>query len=362
MRGRHNFDRVRYVYFRDRLPAFESFKKGETTFREEFTSRIWASDYTFPAVTEGRVIRDETPDASLSAGQAWFFNTRRAKFADPIVREALTNAFDFEWTNQNLMFGSYARSASYFENSALKASGKPEGAELALLEPFRDQLPARVFDADATVPPVSDGTGSDRVLLGVASDLLARAGCMLSGATLLTPAGEPFTIEFLSNTQVFEPHHNRYIINLARLGIEASYRLVDGAQYEERMNDFDFDMTVSRANTALYPSVSLRQAFSSQAASQPGSRNYAGIADPAVDALVEAAVGSRQWDAFVTATRALDRVLRARHYTVPQWYKGTHWLAFWDVFGRPPPMPLFERAAVDTWWYDSGKAARIDKT
>ncbi len=360
MRGRHNFDVVRYNYYRDRVPAFEGFKKGEMTFREEFTSRVWARDYNFGAITDGRVKRDELPDGSPSGAQGWFLNARRAKFADPRVREALCNAFDFEWTNKNLMFGSYTRTASFFENSPLKAEGLPSPAELAILEPFRAKLPAAVF-GEPYVPPVSDGSGRDRNLRKKAADLLAAAGCKVSGAALLAPDGSPFTIEFLDDDPAFEPHHNAYINGLRSLGIAATYRVVDGAQYTERLKSFDYDVTVSRFSMALYPDEGILNFFQSDSATRDGSNNLAGIADPVLDEILLRLVRTRNWDDFVTITRVVDRILRAGHYWVPHWHKNSHWIAYWDLFGRPDIVPPFDASVVDTWWFDAEKAKKTGK-
>ena len=360
MRGRYNFDLIRYEYFRDRVAAFEAFKKGDMTVRQEFTSRIWARDYNFPALVRGEIIKEELPDKSPAGGQGWYFNTRRPQFADVRIREALVSAFDFEWTNANIMFGSYRRTSSFFENSILKAEGLPSEAELRLLEPHRDRLPPGVF-AEPFVPPVSDGTGRDRTLIQRANALLLEAGCTRSGNRMLLPDGAPFTIEFLDDDATFEPHHNAYIRNLGLLGIAASYRVVDPAQYQSRLDSFDFDMLVSRFSMVLYPSEGLRQFFDSSRADQNGSYNLAGVKDPAVDALLDTIIGARSRDEFVTASKALDRVLRAGHYWVPQWHKGAYWVASWDMYSRPAIRPQYDTGILDTWWFDLEKAARIGK-
>ena len=360
MVGRYNFARVRYNYYRDRVPAFEDFKKGEMTYREEFTSRVWAREYNFAAVAEGRVKRDEIPDGSPSGAQGWFLNTRRPRFADPRIREALGLAFDFEWTNKNLMFNSYRRTASFFENSPLKAEGLPSPTELAILEAYRERLAPAVFK-EPYVPPKTDGSGRDRNLRRQAAELLAAAGCEVSGGRLLAPDGSPFRIEFLDDDPIFEPHHNAYINGLKALGIEASYRVVDAAQYTERLKRFDFDITVSRFSMALYPDEGILNFFHSESATREGSNNLAGIADPALDEILKRLVRARTWEEFVTITRVVDRILRAGHYWVPHWYKGTHWIAFWDMFGRPETVPPYDPSIVDTWWFDAERAKAIGK-
>jgi microcin C transport system substrate-binding protein len=356
--GRFNFERLRYEYFRDRVAAFEAFKSGLVTFREEFTSRIWARDYNFPALTEQRVVRDELPDGAPSGAQGWFLNMRREKFADPRIRRALALAFDFEWTNRNLMFDSYERTESFFENSPLKAEGLPGPDELAILEPLRDVLPEAVF-GEAPHPPVSDASGSDRALLQEASALLADAGCASGPSGLLTPAGQPFTVEFLDYDTVFEPHHNAFIGNLRLLGINATYRVVDPAQYNERKSNYDYDVTTSRYRLPLYPDDAYNQLFHSARAAQPGSYNLAGIASPGIDALLAIVVAAHDWDRFVAACRALDRAIRAEHFFIPHWFKPTHWVAYWDMFDRPAIKPAYDRAVLDTWWYVPEKAAAI---
>lgn len=360
-RGAYNFDVVRYDYYRDRVASFEAFKKGDLTFREEFTSRIWARDYEFPALNEGKVKRDEVPDGTPAGGQGWYFNMRRPKFADPRVREALAMVFDFEWANKTIMFDSYQRSHSFFENSPLKAVGTPGPEEIAILERFRGRIPDAAF-GEAFVPAASDGTGRDRrPVLQAANDLLVAAGCRRDGRRLLLPSGEPFTIEFLDDDNAFEAHHNAFIRGLELLGVAATYRVVDAAQYNARKRDFDYDMLVGRFSTPLYPDGFIRQFFGSASAAQPGSYNLAGVADPAVDELLTLIVEATTRDDFTHATRALDRVLRAMHVWVPQWYKPTNWFAWWDVYGRPPVKPPYGRAVLETWWLDRPKAEALGR-
>lgn len=349
MRGRYNFDRLRYDYFRDRNASFEAFKAGVILFREEFTSRNWATDYNFPALLDGRVKQAEVPDETPSAGQAWFFNTRRDKFSDPRVRQAIGLLFDFEWTNANIMFNSFERSMSFFEMTEHKAEGLPDEAELALLEPFREELPEAVFE-EPYVPPVSDGSGRIRERQREAITMLEEAGCTREGGRLVLPSGERLTIEFLNNSHTFEPHHNAFIRNLQQVGIEASFRIVDASQYSLRTRQFDFDMIVSRHSMSPFPSRGIRQSFGSETANAPGSLNLAGVAHPAVDAILDKIIAAESWDEFRTANRALDRILRAQHYYIFQWYKPSRWLAFWDHYDRPAISPRFGHGVLDTWW------------
>ncbi|HEY0224497.1 MAG TPA: extracellular solute-binding protein, partial [Pseudolabrys sp.] len=277
-RGQSNFDIVRYEYYRDRDVAFEGFTAKSYLFREEFTSRTWATRYDFPAFKDGRVKRDVIPDDTPSGAQGWFINTRRAKFKDRRLREALIDAFDFEWTNKNIMYGSYDRTVSVFQNSPMMAMGKPDAAELALLEPFRGKLPDEVF-GEAYVPPVTDGTGQDRRPLRMAAQLLDDAGCVLREGKRFLPSGEPIAFEFLLDEPGLQPHHFPYIKNLGTLGIDATMRVVDPVQYRKRIDDFDFDITVDRFSFSSTPGDSLRTYFTSQSAAIKGSQNHAGIAD-----------------------------------------------------------------------------------
>ncbi len=359
-RGLNNFDIVRFEYYRDRTVGFEGFTAESYLFREEFTSRTWATRYDFPAVKDGRVKKDILPDDTPSGAQGWFINTRRAKFADPRLREALCNAFDFEWTNKTIMYGSYERTVSVFQNSDMMAKGKPSPEELALLEPFRGRVPEEVF-GEPYLPPVSDGSGQDRALLRKATQLLKEAGCNVTDGKRTLPNGERVTIEFLIDEPTFEPHHMPFIKNLAVLGIDASLRIVDPVQYRARRDSFDFDVTVDRFGFSATPGDSLRSFFSSQAAALKGSNNLAGSADPAIDALIDAIMAAPSRPALTSACRALDRVIRAGRYWIPHWYKPSHWIAYWDVFGRPASQPRYFRGIPETWWYDPAKAAKIQR-
>jgi microcin C transport system substrate-binding protein len=359
-RGMNNFDIVRYEYYRDREVGFEGFTAGDYLFREEFTSRTWATRYNFPAFNDGRVKRDVIPDQTPSGAQGWFINTRREKFKDARLREALIDAFDFEWTNRFIMYGAYDRTQSVFENSPMKAAGKPSAAELALLEPFKAKLPAEVF-GEPYVPPVTDASGQDRRWLRNAAKLLADAGCELKNGKRFLPNGEPIAIEFLIDEPTFQPHHLPYIRNLGVLGIQASLRIVDPVQYRSRVDGFDFDITVERMSFSSTPGDSLRTYFSSQAARTKGSQNLAGIADPVIDALVDTIIAAETRDELNTACRALDRVFRAGRYWIPHWYKATHWIAYWDVFGRPEAKPRYFRGIPETWWADPAKAGKAEK-
>jgi microcin C transport system substrate-binding protein len=348
-RGQNNFGVIRFEYYRDRDAAFEGFTSKNYLFREELVSLVWATRYDLSAVREGRVKRDVVPDHTPSAAQGWFFNTRLEKFKDMRVREAFIDAFDFEWTNATIMYGSYQRTHSVFQNSDMMASGRPGPDEIALLEPFRGKVSKEVF-GEPFVPPVSDGSGQDRALLRKAGALLQEAGCVIKDGKRMTPQGEPFTVEFLLEDPVSTRHHISFIKNLGILGVEANLRIVDPVQYRKRVDDFDFDIVVQRFGFSNTPGDSLRTFFTSRAAAMKGSQNVGGIVDPVIDALVERVIAADSRTTLLPACKALDRVIRSGRYWVPHWYKASHWLAYWDVFGRPTEQPRYALAIPETWW------------
>ncbi|MGZ9052667.1 MAG: extracellular solute-binding protein, partial [Rhodoplanes sp.] len=359
--GQYNFDTVRYEFYRDRDVAFEGFTGKSYLFREEFTSRVWATRYDFPAIRDHRVKREILPDQTPSGAQGWFINTRREKFRHPKLREALICAFDFEWTNKSLMYDSYQRTHSVFQNSDMMANGPPSSEELALLERFRGRVPDEAF-GEPFVPPVSDGSGQDRALLRRAAQLLQEAGFPVKDGRRVDARGNEVTIEFLIDEPTFQPHHMLFIKNLNVLGIAASLRMVDPVQYRARVNDFDFDVTVQRFSFSTLPGETLRSYFSSQAAATKGSYNLSGMADPAVDALIDAVIAANTRAELVIAAQALDRVIRAGRYWIPHWYKASHWIAYWDLFGRPAAKPRYARGIPETWWYDREKASKTERT
>jgi microcin C transport system substrate-binding protein len=361
-RGSYNFDIVRYEFYRDRDVAFEGFTARNYLFREEFTARVWATRYDFPAVKDGRVKLETLPDETPSGGQGWFMNTRREAFKDSRVREALIQAFDFEWTNKTIMYGAYQRTVSPFQNSDMVAEGLPSPEELKLLEPFRGKVPDEVFGMPF-VPPVSDGSGQDRTLLRKASQLLQDAGAVIKDGKRLLPNGEPFKIEFLIDEPSFQPHHGPFLKNLGTLGIDASLRIVDPVQYRARVEDFDFDVTIERLPTLATPGDAMRPFFSSQAARTKGSYNLAGIADPAIDALIEKVLAAESRADLTIACRAFDRVFRAGRYWVPQWYRATHPIAYWDLFAHPDKPPRYAQGvgAPENWWSDPVKVAKAEQ-
>jgi microcin C transport system substrate-binding protein len=356
--GANNFDCYLYQYFADNTAAFEALKVGEYLFHEEFFSSLWATEYTFPAIQKGWVKREEIPDHRPSGTQGFWFNLRREKLQDPRVREAIGLMFNFEWANQALFYGLYRRTDSFFENSPMEASGVPEGEELALLEEFRDQLPPETFTGPAYVPPVNKPERTDRAAIRKASHLLDQAGWTVGpGGIRQNAAGEKLTIEFVDDNPSFERIINPFVANLRQIGIDASYRLIDAAQMQERQKFFNYDIIPGRLVMSLSPSIELREIFGSESADTPNSANYTGIADPVVDALIEKVIAADSREQLDVRVRALDRVLRAKQIWVPNWTKASYLVAYWDVFGRPPENPPYSRGDA-YWWFDQ---ARYDK-
>ncbi len=358
--GTNNFDEITYNYYKDRSASLIGFAGGEYDLREEFTSKQWATGYQFPAVEDGRVKLVVLPDKNPSGTQGWFFNTRRKKFSDPIVREALGYTFDFEWTNKNLFYSQYKRTVSYFENSEMKAVGKPSADELALLEPFKAKLPPSVFE-EPVLPPVFDGSGRNRKKLGQAHKLLQKAGFKLVNGQRLDAEGKPFTVSFMRFAPAFDRILLPIVKNMKALGIDAKIEPVDPAQYELRRKNFDYDMLSMRMRMSGTPGIELFNMFHSRAATANGSFNVAGIVDPTVDSLISTVNNAKSRQELTTAVRALDRVLRAGYYWIPNWYKGAHSIAYWDKFGRPEKKPPYSRGIVSLWWVDKDKAAKLKR-
>jgi microcin C transport system substrate-binding protein len=360
-RGQNNFDRIRIEFFRDRQAGFEAFKKGDILYRQEFTSRVWATEYDFPAIQDGRVIKREFPGDLRPTMQSWAVNQRRGRFRDVRVREAILHCFDFEWTNRNIFYSAYQRAQSTFEKSEFKAEGLPSEAELALLEPFREELPPEAFGA-AVMQPVSDGSGRDRAMLRRARELMEQAGWTISGGMFRNDAGQRFSIELLVRDEVFVQVFSPFIEMMKAVGFDASIRLVDATQFQSRLTDFDFDMVGMAQSFGGTPTrSSLANTFHSSSVNVPGSRNYAGTESAAVDALVDAAGRAKTREEFTVAMRALDRVLRARRDWIPNWHAANHRAAFWDIFGFKEPKPDYGFPVEEMWWLDKEKAEAIGK-
>lgn len=359
-KGRFNFDEIRLDYYRDRTIELETLKSGGFDYREEFSSLGWATQYNIPAVQEGRLIKELIPDRRPSGAQGYFINTRRDKFKDPRVRAALDLVFDFEWSNKKLFYGLYKRTQSYFENSDMKAVGPPSPEELALLNSYKDKLSPEVFGEPYT-PPVTDGSGNNRANLKKARDLLISAGWKPdSDGKLRNDKGEQLSIEFLDFEAQFERITLPYTENLKRIGVDANWRLVDPAQYQQRLKSFDFDVTTQRFSLGLTPGVDMRAFLSCDAAKADGSFNLAGICDPVIDGLIDKIIAAKSRAELTTATRAIDRVLRAGHYWVPHWYKPAYSVAYWNKFSRPAVQPKYDNGVLDTWWIDASKLAALN--
>ncbi|MEL6677753.1 MAG: extracellular solute-binding protein [Pseudomonadota bacterium] len=356
-KGLYNFDEERYEYFADYTSAFENFKAGEYLFREEFSSAVWGTGYDWPALNDGYVIKEVLPDNRPSGTQGWWFNMRRDKFEDPRVRRAIAMMFNFEWSNRTLFYDLYERTNSFWENSTVKAVGRPSEAELALLEPLREHIPDGVFSDEAFVQEVSGDQRMDRRTLRRASRLMDAAGWRIVDG-IRQKNGEKFEIEILNDSPSFERIINPYVQNLERLGVIASSPTVDNAQAEEREKNFDFDMVTRRYVLSLTPGPELYGLFGSEGADTVDSANVAGVKNPAVDALIDAINKAPTREELNVAISALDRVLRALHIWVPQWTKGSHTIAYADVFARPETKPLYA-LGTSTWWWDPEKAERL---
>lgn len=357
-RGRYNFNTIRYDYYRDATVALEAFKAGEYDFRLENMAKNWAEGYAGPALDAGHIIKAEIAHERPTGMQAFVFNTRRKIFEDPLVREALGYAFDFEWANQHLFYNAYQRTTSFFSNSELASSELPNEAELKILEPYRGKIPEQVFTTRYR-PPVTDGAGNIRSNLHKAIQLLERAGWEVKRGQLIHSAtGVPFRFELLLVSPTFERVALPFKRNLERLGIDMSVRTVDTAQYQKRLDDFDFDMIVANLAQSLSPGNEQRDSWTSTKASIPGSRNLAGIKDPVVDQLVEGIIAAPDRQTLVDRTRALDRVLLWGHYVIPQWHARSFRVAYWDKFDRPATAPKYA-LGFDTWWMSEQTSARL---
>jgi microcin C transport system substrate-binding protein len=357
-RGLSNFDTIRYDYYRDPDVAFEAFKAGQADFRQENSAKNWATRYDFPAVASGLVKRESLPHRLPTGMQAFAMNTRRTVFADRRVRQAMDEVFDFQWMNKNLFYGRYTRTDSYFSNSEYASSGIPQGAELALLEPFRAKLPPELFTSVFTLP-VTDGSGNNRDGLRNAIDLLKQAGWTVKDRKMVNAAGEQMSFEILLNEPAFERIGLPYAQWLGRLGIDAHIRTVDVAQYQKRMDDLDYDMAVVTVGESASLGNEQVDYWSCASAKQPGTENYAGVCDPAVDALVADIVSAKDHAALLTAAHALDRVLLWNWYMVPQWHLRQIDVAYWNRFGHTTA-PVRTGLDFNAWWVDPALAAATD--
>ncbi len=360
-RGLYNFDSVKIDYYRDDDVSFEAFKAGAYDFRAEHRALRWASGYDFPAMQDGRVARLAIPSALPLGAQGFRLNTRRPAFADPKLREALGLLFDFEWIRKNILAGQYRRTLSNFPNSDFGARGLPGPAELALLEPHRAQLPDRLF-TQPFAPPTTDGSGNTRAQQRDALRLFKEAGWETRNGTLTNvKTGEPFRIEFLDGTGALTRVIQPYIETLRKIGIDATLRIVDSAQYQARLDEFDFDVVIVNLNFFTPPGTELRTYFGSAAAATKGSANYAGVRDPVADALIERVLAAKDLDGVQAATRALDRVLLWGFFMIPHWHNPDNWVAHKTWLARPATPAKYDQDFRSTnfpanWWVDPAKA------
>lgn len=362
--GFYNFDTFHVDYYRDDTVVVEALKAGKIDFRWERIANTWFTGYDIPAVKNGEMIREELPDYSPRGMSSFILNLRRPPFDNILFRRALNYAFDFEWTNRNIFHGSYTRVDSYFFNSELASTGLPEGRELEILKPFKDQLPPSVFN-EPYENPKTDGAGNNRDNLRKAQALLKQAGYLVKDGKLIDPkTKKPVSFEFLERDASFERILNPYIQNLKRLGIEATIRVVDVSQWINRVQGQDFDIVVIPRQPITSPGNEQRDYWSSASAAQKDSQNYGGVSDPVVDKLVELIINAPDREELVVRTRALDRVLLHNHYVVPLYTSLNHRLIYWNKFSRPKVSPKFDprfSTALMTWWIDPAKEQRLPK-
>lgn len=349
-KGRYNFDRISYEYYRDGDVALEAFLAGEYDVREENTAKLWATAYDAPAIRDGRIIKEEIQHERPQGIQGFLYNVRRPLFADPQVREALAYAFDFEWSNKQFAYGAYKRTRSYFSNSDLEAGGLPEGRELEILEKFRGRVPDEVFTA-AYNPPATDGSGNNRSNMKKAADTLEKAGYKLGAdGVRVNDDGARLEFEIIDTNPAFERWVLPFTANLKKIGVKASFRVVDPAQYQNRMNEFDYDMTVGGFPQSDSPGNEQRDFWGSEKADMPGSRNYIGIKNPAVDELVEMIIQAKSREDLVAHVHALDRILQWNYYLIPQWHIA-HWRLAWaKKLKHPKQLSPISPGIADTWW------------
>ena len=362
MKGRSNFDTIKIEYFADTSAALEGFKSGEYTMRIENSSKNWATAYNFPALDEGNVIKKTLPDGGIASGQAFVMNLRRSKFSDPKVREAIGLLYNFEWSNESLFYGQYARINSFWENSELAAEGMPTEGELALLNPLVNDLPKGILDEEAVMASVSGLRALDRKNLRLASKLLDEAGWLVGDDGLRRNSeGEVFTLEIIERSPAFDRVVLPYVDNLRAAGIDAKYERIDSAQFTDRKRNYDFDMLTTQHPMSLEPSSGLKQYFGSES-SDVSVFNSAGVSNPAIDALIEHVISAENKAELKTSVKALDRALRSLRFWVPQWFNNTYRVAYWDMYEHPDEIPPFDLGYLDFWWYNSDKAEFLKST
>ena len=360
-KGTENFGTIKYEYYKDRSIEREAFKSGDIDLFSENSSKEWATSYEIPAVKNNLIKKDLIGHENPQGMQAFVYNTRREIFKDKKVREALSYAFDFEWTNKNLFYDAYKRTNSFFENSELASSGLPSGKELELLHSYMDLLPQEMFITEFSVPK-TDGSGFIRKELQKATELLKQSGWILKeGKLVKNNTGKKFVFEILLVSPAFERIVLPFVDNLKKLGIEVSVRTIDSAQYQNRIDSFDFDMIVSTFSQSLSPGNEQRNFWGSDAAKTNGSRNIIGIENSVTDLLIEKVISAKNREELIQSTRALDRVLLWGHYVIPQWHISSYRTLYWDIFDKPEIRPKYS-LGTNTWWIDPEKEKNIRQT
>lgn len=348
-KGRYNFDRVVYSYYRDQNVALEAFLAGNFDVQQESVAKLWATAYNAPAVTSGRIVKQEIPNSNPAGMQAFIFNIRRPVFQDIAVRKAINYAFDFEWENKQFAYGAYTRTRSFFENSELGAIGLPASDELKILEPLRSKIPAEVFTTEFT-PPSTNGAGNNRANLKTAADILDAAGYKIGADGIREKNGTRLSFEFMVDNPAFERWALPFIQNLQKIGIKATFRVLDDAQYQNRVRKFDYDMTLSSFPQSNSPGNEQREFWTSEKATQEGSRNLIGIQSEAVDTIVKGLIGADTRVELIAHCRALDRVLQWNYFVVPNWYYNKWRLAWWAHLDHPEKLSGTSPGIIDTWW------------
>ncbi len=351
-KGQYNFDEIQYKYYQDLVIALEAFKAGEFDFRHEYYSKLWAREHNGPNYTSGKIIKENLKHGNNAGMHGFVFNTRKELFKDPQVRRAIALAFDFEWSNKRLFYNQYVVNDSYFSNSELQARGLPEGKELALLNQYKDQIPASIF-TQPWKPVSTKAPNSLRKNLRLARDILRKAGWHMKDGVLVNAKNQALKFDVLLAQKGMDRILAPFARNLSKLGIEMKYRTVDRSLYIRRVREFEYDMIVGSFSQSMSPGNELRNMFYSAAADKKGSRNYMGVKDPVVDALVDKIISSQSRADLIVACRALDRVLLSGNYLVPNWYINTHRIAYWNKFNRPKQTPLYyypKDWVISSWW------------
>ena len=357
MKGQYNFETIREEFFQEPIAAFEAFKTGDLTIRLEGESKQWATGYDFPAFNDGYVVREELPNGALPTAGGYYFNLRKEKFQDIRVRRAITRMFNFEWSNQTLFFGYYNRLDSFWENSHLEAQGTITDAERAILEPLAEHFPETLFTDEVVTMPLSSTTQTDRRAIREANRLLDEAGWELVDGVRMKD-GEVLEIEFMLASPTWERFTNPFAENLKRIGVQTKLNLIDVPQYLERRRAHDYDLLITAYNTDLVAGVGLRQWFNS-ANADGATRNFAGLKNEGIDRLVEMSLEANNREDMEVILTSLDRALRSLEFFVPRWYLPEHWVAYWDIYGRPDVVPPYALPVGSTWWFDQEKFDKL---